>query len=235
MMTEETPMMRISAKLAKAAKKAAAAAPRTAAPSPAPSDKPVAAPAAPPAPERARPTEVRRKRTVAAKPPGRAAAPRVDPAALLKAVAPGFEALARELRDLKRLVQPPGARSRNTTAAGDAALEASVDSLRRLLSEAIEQRMESVVRELVEVHRELSAPDAARAGERLGQLLDTLGALRFAAEPMDVVDPLIHTVVGERRDDSAPDGVVLETARPGYRTARGAVVSKAAVVVNRRS
>ena len=50
---------------------------------------------------------------------------------------------------------------------------------------------------------------------------------------MDFVDPLIHVVVEERRVDSAPDGVVLETLRPGYRTARGLVVCKAAVAVNR--
>jgi molecular chaperone GrpE (heat shock protein) len=71
--------------------------------------------------------------------------------------------------------------------------------------------------------------------ERLDHLLETLGAVRFAAEPMDIVDPLIHVVLEERRDASAPDGVILEALRPGYRTARGLVVGKAAVAVNRRS
>ena len=56
----------------------------------------------------------------------------------------------------------------------------------------------------------------------------------FCAERLEWVDPLIHVVAGEREDEDAPDAVVLETIRPGYRTARGTVVSKAAVVVNRR-
>ncbi len=87
----------------------------------------------------------------------------------------------------------------------------------------------------MEVRRELSTDGVARGGDRLERLLNSLGASRFTAEPMDFVDPLIHVVVEERRDDGTPDGVVIETVRPGYRTARGAVVSKAAVVVNRRS
>jgi hypothetical protein len=227
-MAEDTPMTRISANLAKVAKKTTAATSRATPAKPAPPEKPGAAPKAPPAaPERTSRTATTPKAAVAAKPPAPAAAP-FEPAALLQALAPRFDAMTRELRELKRLVQP-------ATPAGDAALEQSVDSLRRLLSEAIEQRMESVVTELVEVHRELSSADAARAGERLARLLETLGAVRFTAEPLDAVDPLIHVVVEERRDDRAPDGVVLETVRPGYRTARGALAGKAAVVVNRRS
>jgi molecular chaperone GrpE (heat shock protein) len=52
---------------------------------------------------------------------------------------------------------------------------------------------------------------------------------------MDVVDPLIHAVIEERQQADAPDRVILETVRPGFRTARGVVVSKAAVAVNRRA
>ncbi len=239
----------------KVTKKTTAAAPPAEAPSaePAPNAKPVAT--APPGPGRARPrgarpsgtspagaspSTVRRQRGTTTQPRAGSEATPFDPAVLLKTMAPGFEALTREMRELKRLVQPSGTPPRvtpshNTAAAGEAALEASVDSLRRLLSEAIEQRLESVVRELVEVRRELSTDGVARGGDRLERLLNSLGASRFTAEPMDFVDPLIHVVVEERRDDGTPDGVVIETVRPGYRTARGAVVSKAAVVVNRRS
>jgi hypothetical protein len=232
-MNEQAPITKTTAKPKKPTTKAAAA--PTAVPTAAPHATAATTPAALPRPKRVRPTEVRRKRVVAAEPPARPQVALLDPAALLQAFAPGFDSLTRELRELKRLMQLPAVPRHDAGDAGDAALEASVDSLRRLLSEAIEQRMESVVRELVEVRRELSAADAAGAGERLDQLLDTLGALRFTAEPMVVVDPLIHVVVDERRSDRAPDGVVLDTVRPGYRTARGAVVSKAAVVVNRRS
>jgi hypothetical protein len=61
----------------------------------------------------------------------------------------GLAAILGELRGVREMVQqiaapPPDA---------DAALEESVDSLRRLLSELIERRMESVVRDLVDVRR----------------------------------------------------------------------------------
>lgn len=200
---------------------------------PAPRAKAVA-PRTPP-PARARPVTAQRTRVSGAQTPAGSQTPPVDAAALRQAVAPGFEALTRELHELKRLVQPPVTQPDDASNDGDAALEGSVTSLRRVLSEALEQRMESVVKELVEVRRELTAADAAPAAERLERLLETLGASRFVAEPMDIIDPLIHVVVDERRSDGAPDGVVLETVRSGYRTARGAVVSRAAVVVNRRS
>lgn len=119
---------------------------------------------------------------------------------------------------------------------GDAAVEESVDSLRRLLSELIERRMESVVKDLVDArHEAAAAPDGAlaRVVKRLDALLDNLGAVRFDAEPMDLVDPLIHMVVNERHDAAAPDGVVLATVQPGYRSARGLVLCKASVTVNR--
>jgi hypothetical protein len=143
-----------------------------------------------------------------------------------------------EIRSVKqmlaKLVTPfSGDGSRN-----DAALESSVDSLRRLLSELIEQRMEAVVRDLVDIRRQAAAM-VQRKGtgivERLDQVLENLGAIRFEAEPMDVVDPLIHAVIEERQQPAAPDRVILETVRPGFRTARGVVVCKAAVAVNRRT
>jgi DNA-binding FrmR family transcriptional regulator len=144
-----------------------------------------------------------------------------------------FDAILGELRDVKQMME------RQAAPAGeaDAALDASVDSLRRLLSELLEQRTESVVRDLAGIRREaasIAERDGARIVERLDQLLESLGAARFDAEPMDVVDPLIHVVVQERHQADVPDGVILATLRPGYRTARGMVVSKAAVAVNRR-
>lgn len=118
------------------------------------------------------------------------------------------------------------------------ALEASVDSLRRLLSELVEQRMEAVVHDLVEVRREATsrATDALeRALDRLDEVLIALGAVRFEAEPMDLVDPLIHSVIEERTAHDTPAGVVIETVLPGYRSARGLVLSKAAVAISRGS
>lgn len=182
----------------------------------------------------------KRTRTMSATPPGPQSPAGPQPApgaadghALRDLVAPGFEAILTQLRSvhqmLERLAAPPPLT--------DTALEASVDSLRRLLSELIEQRMESVVRDLVDVRQQaanLPAQSGARIIERLDQILDDLGAVRFDAEPMDVVDPLIHVVVDARHQPDAPDGVILDTRRPGYRTARGMVACKAAVVVNHR-
>ncbi len=142
-------------------------------------------------------------------------------------------ALREEIDGLKdvvqRLVSP-------LAGAADVPLEGAVDSLRRLLSELIERRMESAITDLAEVRRAAAASAAGGAVvERLDQLLEKFGAVRFEAEAMDMVDPLIHVVLEERRDAEAPDGVILEALRPGYRTGRGLVVCKAAVAVNRRA
>ncbi|MFI5395102.1 MAG: nucleotide exchange factor GrpE [Candidatus Binatia bacterium] len=148
-------------------------------------------------------------------------------------VADKFDVILGELRDVKQMMERHAA----PASAAHAGLDASVDSLRRLLSELLEQRMESVVRDLVGIRREaanMAERDGARIVAQLDRLLESLGAVRFDAEPMDVVDPLIHVVVDERHQADAPDGVILETLRPGYRTAKGMVVSKAAVAVNRR-
>lgn len=146
---------------------------------------------------------------------------------------PELEPILTQLRDLRemleKLIAPP--------AAADAVLDSSVDSMRRLLSELLEQRLESVVKDLVGIRSDaanLPGDGAARVVARLDQLLEELGAVRYTAEPMDLVDPLIHSVVDERRLTDTPDGVIIETVRPGYRTARGLVVCKAAVAINQR-
>lgn len=144
-----------------------------------------------------------------------------------------LEAILAALRGLKGMLEPLVAPPREP----DAALEVAVDSLRRLLSELLERRLESVVQDLVEIRREAATTEGnrERALARIDRLLRDLGVLRFEAEPMDVVDPLIHTVIAGRRDDGIPDGLILEAAQPGFRSARGLVLSKAVVVVNRRA
>ena len=137
-------------------------------------------------------------------------------------------------------LEPPSSTAPLAPDPGAAILEGAVDSLRRLLSELIERRMESVVSDLVAIRAEaLALPVVARgqAGivERLEEMLTSLGAVRFDAEPMALLDPLIHTIASERYEEGVPDGVILETVRPGYRSARRIVLCKAAVVVNRRN
>lgn len=189
-----------------------------------------AAPTAPHAPERRRQAP-RRPKTVPTRTPTAGGVAR-------QAVDAGLAAIRADLHDLRTMVQKLTLAPASTnTGDTDVTLEASVDSLRRLLSELIERRTEVLVRELVDVGREAAAlPDVnpQRIVERLDQVLERLGAMRFEAEAMDIVDPLIHTVIEERHVDGVPEGVILETLRPGYRSARGAVVCRAAVVVSRR-
>lgn len=161
------------------------------------------------------------KKIARAAPARKAAMPAEAPGALLEAVA-ALHSLVQS-----RLPQPP---------AGDRALEDSVDSLRRLLSELIEARMDSVARDVAAV-RGMAAKARAEGGllEALDALLEKLGAVRFEARRLDYLDPLIHRAVGERADAGAADGVIVEAVQPGYRTARGSVLSKADVIVNRRN
>ena len=43
-----------------------------------------------------------------------------------------------------------------------------------------------------------------------------------------------HTVAAERSIADAPEGVVVETVHPGFRTSHGVILAKAGVAVNRR-
>jgi molecular chaperone GrpE (heat shock protein) len=143
----------------------------------------------------------------------------------------GIVEILQEIRGLKAVVE----RLVTPQVEIDAGLDATVDSLRRLLSELIEQRLESVVRDLADIRREAASMNVENGSglvARLDGLLESLGAVRFEAEPMDLVDPLIHTVVAERHQADVPAGVIVETLRPGYRTSRGMIVSKAAVAVS---
>jgi hypothetical protein len=132
-----------------------------------------------------------------------------------------------------RLQPPPEPPQAPVAPSLGATLDGAVDSLRRLLGELLEQHVESVTRELVEVRRAVTAGvDGDRVLELIDDLLQRLGALRFTAEPLDVVDPLIHAVVEERHADGVPAGVILEAVRPGFRSGRGLVLAKAAVAVS---
>jgi hypothetical protein len=129
---------------------------------------------------------------------------------------------------VNRLAAPPASVS--------ATLETGVDSVRRLLSEIMEKQAETLLVRLVQLHA-LAAQAAgtpAAVTEHLEALIKDLGAVRFEAQRADYLDPLIHVVVSERREASLPEGVILETLRPGYRTGRGIVLAKASVVINRR-
>lgn len=133
-----------------------------------------------------------------------------------------------------RTARPPEERATPAVALpADAMLDGAVDSLRRLLGELVERRLEAVAREVAEVRRVVAAgADAERVLGAIDELLHGLGALRFSAQPMDVIDPLIHAVVEERRAAGVPPGVILEAVRPGFRSGRGLVLARAAVAVS---
>jgi hypothetical protein len=144
--------------------------------------------------------------------------------------APAPNAVLKEIREVKsmlhQLLSPPSA--------PDADLEGAVHALRRLLSELIEERLDAVIRDLVDLRGQFAGPAKPTAAiARLDALIEQLGAVRFEAAPLDVVDPLIHVVAEERQSADVPDGVILKTVGPGYRTSRGIVLCKAAVAVNR--
>jgi hypothetical protein len=115
----------------------------------------------------------------------------------------------------------------------EAMLDDAVGPLRRLLGDLLEERLEAAARDLSAIRCELDVGaelNSVRA--RLDDLLAQLGAVRFTAEPMDVVDPLIHTIVEERAVQGVPAGVIVEAVRPGFRSGRGLVLCRAAVVVS---
>jgi hypothetical protein len=146
---------------------------------------------------------------------------------------PVLHEVLREIRGLRAAIEP----IMKPPSGVGADLDESVEALRRLLSELIEQRMEAVVQQVADIRRDAAAlptEHATRIADRLDELLESLGAERFDAEPMDMVDPLIHVVVAERVQQDVPDGVIVESVRPGYRTSRGRVVCKAAVAVSQR-
>ena len=171
--------------------------------------------------------EVRREPPImerpAAAPPPSAPAPEATTQAVLA-----------ELASLRRTMERMSA----PLPSGDASLENGVDSMRRLLTELLESRLDPVITEVAAI-RTLAASEAeGKSGsvvDRLDLLLNDLGAVRFEAQRLDYYDPLIHQVLSERQDAGAPDRVVLETVVPGYRTQRGRVVAKAGVAINRRA
>lgn len=191
-----------------------------------------AAPAKPPAGKVSRAAVV--KPAVVRKPVARKAEASAEPKAppAVPAAAPErFEArLLRELGQLREGI----ARLTTSTATAEEALDEGATALRRVLSDLMEKRLEGVLGSVVAIRESLLA-GGAQTEERLDHLIEQLGGLTFLAARAEYFDPLIHTLGAERGAPDLPDGVVVETLKPGIRTARGAILSKAVVAVNRRA
>jgi len=142
----------------------------------------------------------------------------------------GSEALRQEITALRTQL------SRHMAPVTTGSME-EVDALRRVLNDLMEARTNDVIRELVTIRNSAAAAggEARRIADQMDALLADLGTMKFEAERLEHVDPLIHTVSKEISDASIPDGIIIETLRPGFHTSRGIIVAKALVAVNRRS
>ncbi len=110
------------------------------------------------------------------------------------------------------------------------------DALRRLVNDLLDRRLERAVRELVDIRNAaVEVAGGAAVAESLEALLERMGAVRFEGQRLDHVDPLIHAVGRETHDLELADGVISASLRSGFRTARGVILAKAQVAVNRRS
>jgi molecular chaperone GrpE (heat shock protein) len=138
-----------------------------------------------------------------------------------------------EIRALRAMVTAVPVASAGTDTDGD--LESAVDSMRRVFSEFLERRTDQFLEELAGVRDALARPERRDSGEalrRIDVLLGRWGAHSFSASKLDHVDPAIHEVVAERNVPGLPEGVVVETLRPGMRADGGRLLCKAQVAVN---
>jgi hypothetical protein len=171
------------------------------------------------------------KRPAKPVPPTRAAVASVavtPPAA--KSEAATIESLRADIAGLRSVVE----KSLSPVASG--AMD-EVDALRRVLSYLFEARTEELVRDLVAVrHAAATLGEGGRnVTSQIDVLLANLGAVKFEAERLEHVDPLIHAITREVQDNTLDDAVIVEAIRPGFRTARGIVIAKALVAINRRT
>jgi hypothetical protein len=192
--------------------------------------RPAVAVRAPVAAKRAKPTTVAKTKIPAPAKPVRPA----KPAASAQSSAPDpFAELLAEFRAHRARVEATPSPSPRTALL----LDQSAETIRRMLGDLIEQRMESVIEQLVLLRLDLESATSeglTHILQGMDRILDDLGAARFEAETLDFFDPLIHLVVEERPHPTAPEGTVAATLRPGFKTSRGRVIAKARVAVHRK-
>lgn len=109
-----------------------------------------------------------------------------------------------------------------------------VNAIRRVMADILEGRMFGVLQKLASL-RQVIPMDAEELANRIDGLLEDLGAIRFTAESIEHLDPVIHEVGREVQELQFPDGVIVSTIRPGWRTARGQILARAVVSLNRRT
>lgn len=109
-----------------------------------------------------------------------------------------------------------------------------VDAIRRVLGDIIENRSTGFLQKLAAIRQSIP-PQALDTLDRIDVLMKEMGAIAFDAERLEHLDPVIHIVGREVQDPKLPEGVIVETLHSGCRTARGQVLTKAIVSINRRA
>lgn len=138
-----------------------------------------------------------------------------------------IDALVRELATLRATVE------KQLVAPHVAGPMDEVDAIRRVLADIIENRTIIFLQKLASIRQAI--PSQSRdVLDRIDALMEDMGAITFEAERLEHLDPVIHNVGREVQDGNLPDGVIVETLHPGCRTARGQVLTKALVSINRR-
>jgi molecular chaperone GrpE (heat shock protein) len=109
-----------------------------------------------------------------------------------------------------------------------------VDAIRRVLSDIIESRNSGSLQKLAAIRHSVSM-NSNDTLSQIDSLMLEMGAITFEADRLDHLDPVIHSVGREVQNHHLPDGVIVETSHLGCRTARGLVLTKAVVAINRRT
>ncbi len=129
-------------------------------------------------------------------------------------------------------------------------LDRATTTFQRLVTEVVDDQLATLLPPIVALRNDLEfrGTEASPSGrgqddwkdflansvEMLDQTLVQVGVARYEPHAGVPFDSLIHLAVGETRRDDLPEGVVSESLQPGFRTARGKVISPARVKVNRR-
>jgi hypothetical protein len=152
-------------------------------------------------------------------------------AAKMPVVVPDYTAdMMAELQAMRGLME----RWANPAAQGDTDMDKGMDVIRRLLGDLVDARMEEVLKRLAGIVSLAAAKGHEEVVEALESVLADAGVIRFSPACLDFPDLFICRIAGDRADDAAAEGAIVDVVEPGYRTARGTVLAKAAVIINRR-
>jgi len=152
-------------------------------------------------------------------------------AAKTPVVVPDYTAdMMSELQAMRGLME----RWMNPAEKADTDLDKSMDVIRRLLGDLVDTRMEEMLKRLTGIVALAAAKGHEEVVEALDSVLADAGVIRFSPSCLDFPDLFICRIAGDRVDAAAAEGAIVEVIEPGYRTARGTVLAKAAVIINRR-